>query len=47
MEYKIVYANDAATLSMLVNDYIKKGWVITGGVSYDSANRRLIQAIYK
>lgn len=46
MEYKIISSEYASTLVMLVNNHIKIGWLITGGVAVDK-DLRFYQAMYK
>jgi hypothetical protein len=46
MEYKIISAEYASALAMLVNNHIKLGWLITGGVAVDK-DLRFYQAMYK
>lgn len=47
MEYKVVTADFHSSLAYKVNEYLRKGWKVQGGISYNPTTRVYMQAIVR
>jgi len=47
MVYEILRSDSIFELETKVNEYLKRGWNLAGGVSYNSNKKCVMQAVFK